>query len=141
MTCSSNQLTLIFSGTLLSDHVHSVKSNYGRLTQIERRPNFWSTSITLDGSYPDLEYSHTFTLYNEEADRFAFMSYFYDLSTKITSRAQNLLLKDGDTTVVDFRSCYMEAPGLKEPDELLLMQAGLLEITFFSTQIPSVVTS
>lgn len=135
--------TLVFSGSALGNSVHSLKSTVQRLTAIERRSNFWSTTVLLDGSYPDLVWVHDIQVYKSSVSSLSavlqFASDYYSLATLITSSTASLKITDGSTTtLIDFGNCYLDNPVLSEPQDLLLSSAGIFGLQFLGTSIPTV---
>lgn len=117
-------------------------------TPVNRRQNFWSTEVVLDGRYPAMAFEHTFLVFCEintygtpHQALFDFYRAFTQITTAINGTAQNLRITVANTTTVkvDFGACYLEDFSLSEPDSFLLYRAGLMELQFVGTQIPSVV--
>lgn len=138
---TAGNYTLVFSGGMLGSWVEKFTSTPRRLTEIQERQNFWSTSVILDGSYPAFVYDHEFTLYTENGSLLGFIKDFYGLHSKFTNRARPLRLMLGDTTspAVDFGDCYLKQFGADEPQDLLLHRAGMLKLQFVGTSVPTVI--
>ena len=134
---NSMVFTLSFSGTSLGDSVHTLQASFQRLTQVAQRHNFWATNVLLDGGYPALVYEHTFVIYKEAAGRVEYVDYFYDLANQIVADPQELLLKAGGNNVFAFGDCYLANTDQKEPSDLLMLAAGMSQLTFWGTVIPS----
>lgn len=134
----SSTYTLVFSGSTIGDHIHDLKTTYGRLTEIAQRQNFWASDVILDGRYPALVFEHTFTLYKNSGGAVDYAKMFFALANKIEGDPRSLVAKIKSTTVISFGDCYMEPPEQQEPDSLLLTEAGLFTLKFLGTQIPSI---
>jgi hypothetical protein len=138
-TYGSTVFTLIFSGSIIGDHIYSTISRPRLATKINERQNLWASSVVLDGRYPALVHDHQFVVYNEESYRLDYMRWFYNLASRIDGDPHSLTINLGNNVVVAFGDCYLLEPQQREPDSLLLQSAGLVEVAFLGTSIPSVI--
>ena len=135
----STTFTLVFSGTNVGDSVHSMLSNFRRVTEVSLRHNLYSPKLLLDGSYPALIWEHAFEVYNEESWQIPQIQAFYDLRTLINSRPQELQLQSNvGTPVIAFGNCYLQEPRQEEPEDMLLAAAGVWALKFLGTDVPSI---
>jgi len=117
-------------------------------TAVNRRQNFWSTEVVLDGRYPAMAWEHNFRVYCEvntytspHQALFDFYSKFTQVSTAIDGTARNLRITVAGTTTVkvDFGAVYLENFSLEEPEAFMFHRAGFINLQFVGTSIPSVV--
>lgn len=134
----TTQFTLVFSGTTLGEHVHSLRTARKLATAVNPRHNTWATYVVLDGNYPALVWNHVFTIYNEESSRTDYANWYWGISSIYSNKPYSLELQDGKgNTVVSFGDCQLFDDSQKEPQELLIAAAGLLELHFYGTTCPS----
>ena len=138
-TYGSHVLTLVYSGTTLGDHIHGMQTMPQRMTAVRRCHNFWASVPVLDGRYPALVYEHTFLVYNEEVSELDYLRWYAELAQQIAGDPYPLEVRINDNVAVAFGNCYVEPASQKEPDTLLLHAAGVVELPFIGTDIPSVV--
>ena len=136
--------TLVYSGATLGDHLHSIDEiSPSRMTPVSRQQNYWSNSPLLDGRYPAVIWEYTFTVYQEEADELEFVRGFATMANTglNDANARSLEVKNSEGIVVAFGDCYYEGQKLTGPDAFLLGAAGLIQLQFVGTQVPSVINS
>ncbi len=134
-----NTLTLVFSGTTLGNYVHSLVSAIQPLDEIQKKSNYWASQAILDGRYRNCVYSHNFLVYVEKTDRFQYAQYAVSFADQFRGNAQELQLKWGSTAVMWFGNCWLDAVEPKQPQEMLLHEAGMLEFRFLGTVVTSVI--
>lgn len=138
---TAGNYTLVFSGTRLGGWVDKFKSDVRRPVDIAERQNFWSSVVILDGSYPAFVWDHEFTLYTESGSLLGYVDKYFDLAAQFFTRTRPLEIRFGDTSsvAVNFGSCYMKPFGQGEPSDLLQHRAGMLQLKFVGTAVPTVV--
>lgn len=118
------------------------------LTSVNKRGNFWSRDVILDGGFPQLYWQHSLKMYTEATtsstpfvELMNFFRIFTQVSTAIHGTAQLLTINDGDTANVriNFGQCYLENFSLEEPSGFSLYRGGRMVLEFCGTSIPSVV--
>jgi len=78
-------------------------------------------------------------VYNEEADRIAFADWFWQLADQYKNTPYPLELRSpSDEVVVAFGDCHLAEDTMDQPDGLFLTKAGLIQLVFYGTVIPSV---
>jgi len=134
----TTKFTLVFSGTTLGDQVHSIRTQRQLATPVKPRHNLWATSVVLDGAYPAVYWQHSISVYNEEASRAAYASWFWQLDQYYTDAAYSLEIRDlEDNVVVSFGDCQLFADSQTDPADLFLTSSGLVELQFYGTSCPS----
>ena len=133
---------LKFNNVTLGDWVENFKTIQKR-TPVQLRNNFWSKTMVMDGYYPAVTYEHEITIYNEEASKAAFISFFNAFTDYFYETAKSLKIINvsgvSDVDLVDFGSCFLqEPPALKNPDALLLHAAGMITLRFVGNTKPTV---
>jgi len=147
---TAGNYTLVFSGVRIPSSawipgvngwVETFQSNPSRLTEIQRRQNFTSSIVLLDGRFPAQVWDHEFVLYTETGSLGQFAELFFKLQDEIRNDPVDLRIEDGDTgnAVFEFGPCYINAPAsLEEPTELLMFRAGFIRISFVGNTRPIV---
>lgn len=146
---TAGNYTLIFSGVRIPSSawisgtngwIQSFKSSYSRLTDIQRRQNYTSTIVILDGRYPAQVWEHEFVLYTESGSLGQQAEILYKLHDEIDGVSYPLRMEDGDTgtAVIEFGNCLILPASLDEPQELLLHRAGFVRVTFLGNTRPIV---
>ena len=139
---SPGDVTLVFSGTTLGDFAQSMRSEFERLTPVERRQNFWAPSVLLDGRYPAQVWTHEFTIFAEKDSRGLLMEFFFDLEDQIDGDPLPLTLTSTVNTQVgfaeiDFGDCYLERASLEEPDNFMEHKAAFFSLSFVGNTKPT----
>jgi len=136
--------TLVYSGTSVGDHLHAIDEiSPSRLNPVQRQNNYWSTSTLLDGRYPATIWEYTFTVYQEDTDSLEFVRSFTSLANTglNDNNVRSLEVQNDSGTVIAFGDCYYEGQKLSGPDAFLLGAAGLIQLQFVGTQVPSVINT
>lgn len=132
-----NSMTVVTSSRMIE-----YKSSWTRLTEIQKRQNYWGNQVILDGRYPAIYLEHEFTVYTEGDDRYHYASRFYDVPRSIVTAARKpLAICHPDflgQPVVTFGDCYIESSSQENPADLLMFSAGIMRLRFLGTEIPSV---
>jgi len=136
-TAGNYQLT--FNNTIVGDFVQSFVTKSRRLTNVQRRENFWSNTGIIDGSFPVQFWDHEFTIYLEKSDRELFATALFDLSDdNVTSSPTTLtLVGTGSYANWSFGACYLERVDLQTPSQMLLHAAGFLTVKFVGNTKPT----
>lgn len=135
--------TLVFSGYTIGDHIWGINSEPARATEINVRQNFWASRVILDGTYPAIWWKHRFNVYDEFDTPLQYTQAYFNLATLIGSHPQELILKNKDSgeTLIAFGRCYIQPPQQKQPEDLLIFQAGIYQVEFWATEVPSTVAN
>lgn len=144
---------LRFDSVNIGTQVHEYRPGLTRNTNINERHNLWWTNMVLDGEYPAMVYSHSFQVYHTTPSVAAvpsvsppmrgnelFYKWFLDFaSVHTTHRPKTLELLDFGTANVrfDFGLCYLQQANPNTPEALLLFSAGVVELTFLGSTLPS----
>ena len=136
---TAGNYTLVFSGSSLGDFVEDFKTTVRRNKGVQRRQNFWSTNVILDGKYPGVVWEHQIKIYVEKSSREAFFNEFTSLSSLILGDRQDLRINDVDsgTAQYDFGKCYMKNFKLDTPDAFIKHPAGFFVLNFVGNEAPS----
>lgn len=140
---TAGNYTLVFSGTTLGKWVVSFASEVSRVTPVNVRTSHWSTTTKLDGSYPAKQWKHDITLYTEPTSltREKFADQYFAFSDWLLGAERPLHIVSGYTapTTIYFGLCLLaEPPKMSKPDELLLYEAGFIQLSFLGTTKPVV---
>lgn len=132
-----NSITLVNSSRLLE-----YKPTWRRLTEINKRQNFFSPEVILEGRYPALYLEHEFTLFTEAADRASYTARFYNIPRSFVSGTASPLSINHPqypgVAVIHFGDCFIEGSLQDNPNSLLQYEAGIMRVRFIGTTIPSV---
>ena len=137
---TAGNYTLVHSGTTIGNYVDGFTTNFSRLTPINKRQNFWASTVILDGRFPAQEWSHEFSLYTEAGSIGGLYEKFLKIHDQIDGDPQLLVMNDGNTTnaVYEFGQCYLEAAALGTPDQFNLHAAAKINVTFVGKTRPIV---
>lgn len=134
--------TLVFSGTTVGTKLVAWAPNWAYATEINKRHNYWATQALLDGRYPALIWSHEFDLYLESTSVKSYMSEYFRLTSSFVTtqpRPTSICYANSPTgVVVSLGNCYLDNVSQKQPDKLLLIEAGIVTLRFLGTSIPSI---
>jgi hypothetical protein len=101
--------------------------------------NHWASQALLDGQYPAIVYEHEFVISKESTGRVGYIGDYLSMTSYMTADPQTVELENNGNTAMWFGECYLDKPEQAEPEDMLLVEAGLIRLRFIGTVLPSMV--